>query len=97
MIGYVYLQHGDAANAASVLESVHAVFPQDREICRLLAYALLRLGRFQECLDLTDFLLSGHGTQEPLHVWLFRSRALYGLGKHREAQKLWKQIRKGGR
>lgn len=97
VVGYVYLQHGDATSAASVLKPVHAMHPQDREIARLLAYALLQLGRFQECLELTDFLLSGYASNEPTHVWLFRSRALYGLGRRQEAQELWKQIRQDKR
>jgi tetratricopeptide (TPR) repeat protein len=98
VVGYVYLQHGDATNAAAVLEPVcEARRPYDREAARLLAYAFLQLGRFQECLDLTDGLLGGPDPDEPLHLWLFRSRALYGLGRRQEARELWERARKGSR
>jgi tetratricopeptide (TPR) repeat protein len=97
VIGYVYLQHGDAESAAAVLEPVLAARPHDRGAARLLAYAFLQRKRFRECLELTDFLLNGHGSQEPSYVWLFRCRALYGLGRHEEARRLWEQTRKGKR
>lgn len=97
VIGYVYLQHGDAANAASVLEPVCQARPHDRGAARMLAYAYLQTKQFRKCLELTDYLLSGHGSQEPLHVWLFRCRALYGLGRCDEARELWNQTRRGNR
>ena len=93
VIGYVYLQHGATANAADVLETVHMTRPHDRCVARLLAYAYLQLRRYQECLDLTDFLLAGHDDREPQHVRLFRSRALYGLGRQQEAKEYWTRSR----
>ena len=95
--GYVYLQHGAAANAADLLETAHIARPHDRCVARLLAYAYLQLRRFRECLELTDYLLNGYGNQEPLQVWLFRCRALYGLGRSQEATELWSRVRRGGK
>lgn len=97
MLGYVYLQHGDAANACVVLEVVRLSRPHDREVARALAYALLQVERFQECLDLTDFLLAGSGREESTLVWLLRCRALLGLGRCEEARELWKKTGKGNR
>lgn len=94
VVGYVCVQHGRAEQAADVLEAVLVARPHDRDAIRLLAYAYLEMTRFQECLDLTDYLLGGHGQEEPAFVWLIRARALYGLGHHEQARELWNQSRR---
>lgn len=95
VIGYVYLQHGDADSAADILGAVLVSRPHDRDVARALAYAHLRMGRFQECLELTDFLLAGEGRHEPRIVWLMRSRALLGLDRREQARDLWERKRQG--
>ena len=92
-IAYVYLRHGDAENAAAVLEAVSEARPHDQDIARMLAYAYLQLRQFRNCLELTDFLLGGNGVNESTLVWLLRSRALYGMGRRQEAMELWRQTR----
>lgn len=91
MLGYVYLQHGDTCDAIAVLEAVRMSRPHDRDVTRALAYAFLQDGRFQECLDLTDFLLAARGAGASSLVWLLRCRALFGMGRCAEARELWKQ------
>lgn len=93
VIAYVYLQHGQAEHAIGIIEAILGARPHDHDVLRLQAYALLELKQFEECLDVTDYLLGGHGHDEPGYIWLIRSRALYGLGRHAQARELWNQSR----
>ncbi|MCD0457865.1 type III secretion apparatus assembly chaperone SctY [Roseiconus lacunae] len=89
LVSYVYLQHGDAADARALLESVLVCYPQDRDASKLLAYACLQLNDFERAYELTVFLLGGPTDRQPENLWLMHSRALLGLDKKLEAIQLW--------
>src|SRR5262245_30444794 len=83
LLGYLYLCHGQAAQAVAALEAVRVYRRNDSQVVRSLAYAYLSMERFTDCLNCIDSstVASDHRLQ------LIRSRALWGLGRHDEARR----------
>ncbi|MEW4561558.1 hypothetical protein AB1K70_03470 [Bremerella sp. JC770] len=90
-VAYIYLQHGNPADAVAILEVAVDELANDCELLRLLTYGLLRVQRFQDALERSD-QLSVLGAKDETHN-LMRSRALLGLGREREARQLWRSSR----
>ena len=93
LVAYIYLRHSSADDAVTLLEAVHLDRPHDHDVVRLLAYGYLQVGRYAECLDLTNYLLGGSHECVNGTIWLLHCRALQGSGQHEEARELWKNLR----
>jgi predicted Zn-dependent protease len=82
LLGYLYLRHGQAAQAVVALEAARVFRRDDRQLDRSLAYAYLSAKRFADCLAFVDRLR----IRDDRQMTLMRSRALLGLGRQDEAR-----------
>ncbi|MGV3655206.1 MAG: tetratricopeptide repeat protein [Noviherbaspirillum sp.] len=83
LLGYIYLQHGRAAQSAILFHAIHALRPDDRFAARALACSWLRSGKAREALPLLDLLIE-RGDRSPL-VHLLRGQALSQMGRRAES------------
>lgn len=83
VLGYFFLEHGQADKALVLLEALGALFPEDPGIAKALSYAYLQAGRYRDALD-----AAGPATaeQDSVFIHLLRGKALWGLGRVDEAR-----------
>jgi Flp pilus assembly protein TadD len=88
LLGYVFLEHGQAGKAVTVFEALVALEPADPAISRRLTHAYLLDRRHDDCLRHADRHLDLFPTDPELDlVRQARSRALWNLGRPNEARR----------
>jgi type III secretion protein Y len=83
----VYLEQGQTDKAVVLLEGLHVLEPHDTQVIKALSYAYLRIGRYDDTLDMVDaFLRLGAPMPENAPILLIRGKALWALGRPTEAR-----------
>ena len=89
LLGYLYLRHGKIAAATTILEGLAVLTPGDTWVRAVLAYAYLLGGEYQKSLEQLDRTARNKRSKSEQVI---RVRALCGLGRRDEAQRLLKQM-----
>ncbi len=89
-LAYLFLQCGQPARAACLLDGLDAAVANEATTLRLLAWSQVRSGQAAQALDTLDRLAlvgSSHPTLD-----LLRSQALSALGRHEAAHELMTRV-----
>lgn len=86
VLGYFFLLHERPERAVVVFEALAALAPDQPLVRESLAFARLKLGRYEDVLSGVDALLARDPTPQRQAIALFaRARALHELGRGAEA------------
>ena len=90
LLGHLYLQHGKAAEAVAALEGLTTIEPKNQKARFALAYAYVLNGDHQNGLD----TIIEYSRKNPtnMNVELVRARALWGLGRQKDARRAVQQL-----
>ena len=92
LLGFVFLEHGQAEKAVTVFEALHALEPDGAATSQRLAHAYLLAGKHAECLRQADSHLDRFPIDPELDaIRLVRGRALWNLGRQNEARRAAKR------
>ncbi len=87
VLGYLYLQNGREDKAFTVFSALCEFFPDDVRLGLCLGYVQLLNGDFVPAVKRADqFLDSGIDADEKVMGQMIRSRALWGMGRKKEAR-----------
>jgi hypothetical protein len=89
VLGYLFLCNHKTEKALVLLEALQALSPSDPHVSRSLCYAYLINRQYEQALSQAERVL--RETPEPENkeiAYLFKSRALWGLGKGEEARRV---------
>lgn len=93
LLAYAYLRNGKAAKAVAVLEGLLVLRPGDAWARRSLAFAYLQSADYNRALALA--VPSDPAAAPDPQLDLVRSRALFGLGRRKEAAELARRAAEG--
>jgi tetratricopeptide (TPR) repeat protein len=85
VLGFLYLRLGFSDRAARLFQALFALSPDDAEVARSLAAALLENGEAAETLKLLEAPLLRAGSAADPILLLLKARALWRLQKNEEA------------
>ena len=90
----VYVGQGRAGTAATLLEGVHSLDPNNADVVKALSYACLTAGQHERALELAErYLTLRRAGPAEAPVLLIQSRALWELGRHDEAHERLRRFR----
>lgn len=87
---WMHLAYGRASESIAILEALCVLAPQHAWARRTLAYAYLRNGEHEKCIEQLNRCLTTRNSRTDR---LLRIRALWGVGKRDEARLLLKKLR----
>ena len=87
------LRYGEAAEAVAYLMAARRIFPGDADVLRLLADALLKLGRVDEADEVLSELDRLPARRRPTVALLTRALVRLAQGRGGEARRLFSQYR----
>jgi Flp pilus assembly protein TadD len=93
VLGHFYLQHGQVGKALTLLRASVVLAPDDLALLRMLSWAYLRAGDAGRALDTAGrYGAAGGDESDPSPIHLIRARALWQLGRHDEARRLFERF-----
>ena len=93
MLAYVYLQHRKYDEALTLLKALKVLIPEDFHVCKMLSYALLQAGLFEDALLEVEYCLSLPGADsDATNLRLIKSRSLWGMGEKEAARQTWQAL-----
>jgi len=89
VLGYLFLRSGKIGKALVLFEALQQLSPADPQVSRSLCYTYLLTQQYEQALSQADKFLreASEGTSKKIG-YLFKSRALWGLGQKEEARRM---------
>ena len=84
-LAYLYLEYRQARKADTLLQALIGLSPEDHGLRLPAAYAAMLCGDHQRAFDLVQHYLRDEPADPP-SGYLLKAKALWGLGRHQEAQ-----------
>ncbi len=92
-LGYLYLQNGRQDKAFTMFNALCELYPDDAGLGLCLGYIQLLKGEFLPAIRRADkFLASGVDADEKRVGQMIRSRALWGIGRKKEARAITRRF-----
>ncbi len=93
LLGWFFLQNGKLARAIDLFRVLDQVDPHDPVTMRLLSYACIKIEAYEEARGYAERFLKTAVAQSDLIIGYFlKSRALWGMGQHSEANGLMQLV-----
>lgn len=87
VLGYLYLQNGNQEKAFTIFAALCELFPEDVKLGLCLGYIQVLRGDYSSAVRRADrFLGSETGPEETAMGLIIRGRALWGIGRRKEAR-----------
>ncbi len=93
LLGWFFLQNGKLGRAIDLFRVLDQVDPHDPWTMRLLSYACIKIEAYEEARGYAERFLKTAVAQSDLIIGYFlKSRALWGMGQHSEANGLMQLV-----
>lgn len=87
LLAYLYLEHFKYEKALNLLKALNLMYPEDIQLLRMLSFAYLKNGYYQEALTYSEkSLKKGIDEEEIMASNLIKGKALWALGKEEAAR-----------